>query len=839
MKIKSQKNRDYALHEPALRHLLGTLENYGQHLDKERQARLEALVNKQNPVKKVEERPKSAFFARKREYPLHEPRFLDLQLNFLKYFQRPSTAGQTKDEKRRRARLEKAIQRRKNKIIEKRQSVIEDLEEQLEEILEEEVDEMTNLEKMEHEKKIQNLKNRILREKENLGYGILPMKEKKIKPEKLEVVLEWNNPPKYDRAAPQSRHIMQVSKQHGPYFDGKRKAILDRHVEKSRANEQEYAAWKRQIRQNVAEKLRNEGVTVQQPVKLQPKDALPSPLPRIKSRVHGKAPEYTLPEPGFRYLANTEQHYLQFLRDEARHEFCTRFKKAQEIELRKQEKRERRIERARQALLQRQKTTTPSPKEFPNQHEWQNISRDYVQHEPLFRYIENVKLNFYDYLTPRQRRRIDRKYEEMRKQRKAKEREEKYCQAFPKNCQKAIDEEIKPDPELNWVPRTGYVLHEPLFRYYEDFKEKYLHLLKEKQRKAFMTKYKEAKAKEDEKKKKKQINEPEEDQNQSEDLPPVTPRTDYDLYAPGFRFVQNTAENYEPYLGEKFKEPFLQRYKMMKEAEKERLEKLSKREKAAQGDDETKESVAENNDKYDPQRNYDLADPRFNHLYATWMQFKHKIPEERKEYVENLLKKLSTHAETTQKTHEKRCEYAMSVRCENKPQKTKENDEIESPEERKDRIARLATPNTRQLETTYASYKDVMDKDMAKRIKETLDRENLMSMEEMEKQLADEKQKARERLRRIKLRKENRQKVLCKLQYEAYKQILAKLLQKLSQGLPKKILYSPAEVNLTCEQLKIYKTALWNLNDTHGITGSSHLHGLTMQIVEFFDAFLN
>lgn len=56
---------------------------------------------------------------------------------------------------------------------------------------------------------------------------------------------------------------------------------------------------------------------------------------------------------------------------------------------------------------------------------------------------------------------------------------------------------------------------------------------------------------------------------EQEELPPVTPRTGYDLSAPGFRFVQNTAENYEPFLGETSKEPFMKKYETMKTAEKE------------------------------------------------------------------------------------------------------------------------------------------------------------------------------------------------------------------------------------------------------------------------------
>lgn len=90
-------------------------------------------------------------------------------------------------------------------------------------------------------------------------------------------------------------------------------------------------------RQNVEEKLRNEGV---QPVKLrerQPK--MTAPMWDIKSllhvrRVYGEKPEYELVEPSFRYLANIEENFLHLREATAKEEFCKRFLKAREIELR-------------------------------------------------------------------------------------------------------------------------------------------------------------------------------------------------------------------------------------------------------------------------------------------------------------------------------------------------------------------------------------------------------------------------------------------------------------------------------------------------------------------------
>lgn len=77
------------------------------------------------------------------------------------------------------------------------------------------------------------------------------------------------------------------------------------------------------------------------------------------------------------------------------------------------------------------------------------------------------------------------------------EKHEKNCQAHPENCL-PLSEEPVPDPELNWTPRTDYVLHEPSFRYYEDFKNQYLPYLNKKQKKVFLAKYKQAKAVENE-----------------------------------------------------------------------------------------------------------------------------------------------------------------------------------------------------------------------------------------------------------------------------------------------------------------------------------------------------
>lgn len=80
-----------------------------------------------------------------------------------------------------------------------------------------------------------------------------------------------------------------------------------------------------------------------------------------------------------------------------------------------------------------------------------------------------------------------------------------------------------------------------------------------------------------------------------------------------------------------------------------RLEKLAKRQEVA--DQKHLENCLESQvsapqtPSIDPERNYNLSEPRFVYLYDTWMRYKNQIPEERKDYVENLLKKLSEKAE--------------------------------------------------------------------------------------------------------------------------------------------------------------------------------------------------
>lgn len=110
----------------------------------------------------------------------------------------------------------------------------------------------------------------------------------------------------------------------------------------------------------------------------------------------------------------------------------------------------------------------------------------------------------------------------------------------------------------------------------------------------------------------------------------------------------------------------------------------------------------------------------------------------------------------------------------------------------------------------------------------------------MENQINKERIKMNKRRNRIKYRKEERPKFQQKLQKEAYKKLIVKILHKLSRELPKKILYSPQQQNFSENQTKIYFTAVNNFKATRGLShNNSHLHGLTMQIVQFFDQLLN
>lgn len=255
--------RDYVLHDPHLRYLLETLENYGHQMDEERYDRIESQVSEQkekvrtkafnknqpDPFKKepgVIVRPRSAV-SPKRDYVLHEPRFRDLQENYMKYYKRPTTADQTKADVRRKKRFAAVVKDKKKELLEMRMANIDELKEQLEELEEMDVEDMANQEIIEHRQRISSLKARIQREMKSVRADFLPQPVPCIKPYKPEPVLEWNNPPQYDKTAPHLRQVMEVNKIYGAHMDATRKAILDSTVEHILANDKEYAAWKRQM----------------------------------------------------------------------------------------------------------------------------------------------------------------------------------------------------------------------------------------------------------------------------------------------------------------------------------------------------------------------------------------------------------------------------------------------------------------------------------------------------------------------------------------------------------------------------------------------------------------
>lgn len=252
--ISKKLQRDYVLHNPGLRHLQGTLENHGHQLDEERYNRLETQVSEQLKRSKVpnkktfeaQERPKSAVSA-KRDYVLHEPRFRDLQQNYMSYYNRPTTADETKAEKQRKKRLSATIKNKKKELLEMRKTNIGELKKQLEELEKTDVGDMTSHELIEHKQRITSVKARIEREMEGVRFDFLPQSAPRAIPQKSEPVLDWSNPPQYDRTAPQLRHVMEVNKIYGAHMDAARKAILDRTVEHILTNQKEYASWKRQM----------------------------------------------------------------------------------------------------------------------------------------------------------------------------------------------------------------------------------------------------------------------------------------------------------------------------------------------------------------------------------------------------------------------------------------------------------------------------------------------------------------------------------------------------------------------------------------------------------------
>lgn len=81
---------------------------------------------------------------------------------------------------------------------------------------------------------------------------------------------------------------------------------------------------------------------------------------------------------------------------------------------------------------------------------------------------------------------------------------------------------------------------------------------------------------------------------------------------------------------------------------------------------------------------------------------------------------------------------------------------------------------------------------------------------------------------------------MSRLEDEAYKKLIIRLLHKSLHQLPSQILYSGHRPHLSSNQEKIYHTAMTNFSNIPALSNNQpHLHGLTMQIVKFFDEILN
>lgn len=109
----------------------------------------------------------------------------------------------------------------------------------------------------------------------------------------------------------------------------------------------------------------------------------------------------------------------------------------------------------------------------------------------------------------------------------------------------------------------------------------------------------------------------------------------------------------------------------------------------------------------------------------------------------------------------------------------------------------------------------------------------------MEAELKREKSQ-RERLHdRVNYRNKHKNEFRSRLEQEAYKKLVIRLLHKMLQQLPPKILYHNQRPKFSNNQRKIYDTAMNNFKQIPGLSNTHHQHGLTIQIVEFFDKILN
>lgn len=102
----------------------------------------------------------------------------------------------------------------------------------------------------------------------------------------------------------------------------------------------------------------------------------------------------------------------------------------------------------------------------------------------------------------------------------------------------------------------------------------------------------------------------------------------------------------------------------------------------------------------------------------------------------------------------------------------------------------------------------------------------------------------REKMRRKMLREranyhnKHKSEFMSRLEEDTYKKLVKRLLYKSLRQLPSKVLYETRNSHLSNNQQKIYNTAMINFKQIPGLPTTQHLHGLTMQIVQFFDKLL-
>lgn len=109
----------------------------------------------------------------------------------------------------------------------------------------------------------------------------------------------------------------------------------------------------------------------------------------------------------------------------------------------------------------------------------------------------------------------------------------------------------------------------------------------------------------------------------------------------------------------------------------------------------------------------------------------------------------------------------------------------------------------------------------------------------MEAELEREKVQRARMNARAKYRKNHKSEFASRLEEEAYKKLVIRLLHKCLLKIPPAVLYSNQHPKLSTNQRKIYNTAISNFMQIPGLSNTHHLHGLTMQIVKFFDEILN